>query len=111
VLAALVAVPAVRSEITRLRDTASDQVRRDWQSLSTGNKVVAVGATALVAGGALAGILANDSSRQFALRQIQGRNIPVPMVPGFSLQVNPIGPNQSVMLNLDLSALARKLGM
>ena len=111
VLAALAAVPAVRTEITRLRDTASDQLRHDWRSLSTGDKVVAVGATALVAGGALAGILANDSSRQFALHQIQGRNIPVPMVPGLSLQVNPIGPNQSVMLNLDLSALARKLGM
>jgi hypothetical protein len=111
VLGALAAVPAVRTEINRLRDTASDQLRRDWRSLSTGDKVVAIGATALVAGGALAGILSNNSSRQFALQQIQGRNIPIPMVPGLSLQVNPIGPNQSVMLNLDLSALARKLGM
>jgi hypothetical protein len=111
VLAAIVAVPAVRSEIARLRDTATDQLKRDWRSLSTGEKAGAISVTALVAAGAIAGIVSNDTARQFALRQIQGRNLPVPMVPGLSLQLNPIGPNRSVMLNLDLSALARKLGM
>lgn len=111
VLSALAAVPAVKNEITRLRDAASSQLRRDWRSLSTADKVVVVGGTALVAGGALAGIFANSSSRQFVLSQIQGKNIPVPFVPELSVQVNPIGPNQSVMFTLDLSALARKLGM
>ena len=110
VLAAVMAVPAVRSEIARLRDRATDQLKRDWRSLSTGDKVVGIGVTALIAAGAIAGIVSNDGARQFALQQIQGRNIPVPMVPGLSLQLSPIGPNQSVMLNLDLSALARKLG-
>jgi Domain of unknown function (DUF4157) len=111
VLSALAAVPAVKAEITRLRNEASDRFRHDWRSLSTADKVVAIGGTALVAGAALAGILANNSSRQFALQQIQGKAIPVPLVPGLSVQVNPLGPNQSVILNLDLSTLAKKLGM
>jgi len=111
VLSALAAVPAVKAVINRLRDTASHQLRRDWQSLSTGGSVATIGVTALVAGGALAGILANDSSRHSAFHFIQGKHIPVPFVPGLSLQVNPVGPNQSVMLNLDLSSLARRLGM
>jgi hypothetical protein len=111
VLSALVAVPEVKAAINRLRDTATDRLQHDWRRLSTSDKVVAIGGTALVAGGALAEILSNNASRQFALQQIQGRAIPVPLVPGLSVQVNPIGPNQSVMLNLDLSALARKLGI
>lgn len=111
VLSALAAVPAVKAEITRLRNAATDRLQHDWRSLSTSDKVVAIGGTALVAGGALAGILSNNASRQFALQQIQGKAIPVPLVPGLSVQVNPIGPNQSVILNLDLSTMARKLGM
>ena len=110
-LAAVMAIPAVKTEITKLRDRATDQLKRDWRSLSTGDKVVGISVTALIASGAIAGIVSNNSSRQFALQQIQGRNIPVPLVPGLSFQLNPIGPNQSVMLNLDLSALAKKLGM
>jgi hypothetical protein len=110
-LGAIMAVPAVRTEVNKLRNTATDQLKRDWRSLSTGDKVAGVGVTALIASGVIAGILSNNSARQFALQQLQGRNIPVPMVPGLSFQLNPIGPNQSVMLNLDLSALAKKLGM
>jgi hypothetical protein len=111
VLAAVMAVPAVRTEITKLRDSATDQLKMDWRKLSTGERAGLITGTASVAAGAIAGIVFNDASRQLALRQIRGRNIPVPLVPGLSVQLNPIGPNQSVMLNLDLSTLARKLGM
>lgn len=111
VLSALAAVPAVKAGINRLRDTATHQLRQGWQSLSTGGRAVTIGVSALIAGSTLAGILGNDSSRQFALHFIQGKHIPVPFVPGLSVQVNPIGPNQSVMLHLDLSSLARRLGM
>jgi hypothetical protein len=110
-LGAVMAVPAVRTEVNKLRDKATDQLKRDWRSLSTGDKIAGIGVTTLIASGTIAGIVSNNSTRQFALKQIQGRNIPVPMVPGLSFQLNPIGPNQSVMLNLDLSALARKIGM
>ena len=105
------AVPAVRAEVNKLRDTATDQLKRNWRSLSAGDKSAGIGVSALIASGVIAGIVSNNSARQFALQQLQGRNIPVPMVPGLSFQLNPIGPNQSVMLNLDLSALAKKLGM
>lgn len=110
-LSAVVAIPAVRAAINRLRDMATHHLQRDWQHLSSGGRAATIGVAALITGGALAGILANDSSRQFALHFIQGKDIPVPFVPGLSLQVNPIGPNQSVMLNLDLSPLARRLGL
>lgn len=110
VLSGFAAVPAVKAKINWLRDTASTQARQDWQSLSTGGKALTIGTTALIAGGTVAGILGNDSSRQWALHFIQGKNIPVPFMPELSIQVNPVGPNQSVMMHLDLSSLARKLG-
>ena len=34
------------------------------------------------------GALSNEQSRNFLLNQVQGRNLPVPLVPGLSLQFN-----------------------
>ncbi len=111
VLSAIMAVPSVKTAVTNLQNNAVSVARHDWQQLSTGEKVLTVSAGALLAGGTLAGILSNDSSRQFALQQIQGRNLPVPLVPGLSVRIDPIGPNRSVMFMLDLSSAARRLGM
>lgn len=111
VFSAIMAVPAVQTAVTNLQNNAVSVARHDWQQLSTGEKVLTVSAGALIAGGTVAGILSNDSARQFALQQIQGRNLPVPLVPGLSVRIDPIGPNRSVMFMLDLSSAARRLGM
>ncbi len=41
----------------------------------------------LLGGGALAGVMSNDSARAFVLDFIDGRDIPVPGVAGFSVQL------------------------
>lgn len=111
VLSGIVAVPAVRTALTNLRDTATDRLMHDWRSLSTPGRVATIGATAAIASGLIAGIVSNNSARQFALTQLAGKSIPVPGVPGLGLQLNLTGPNQSVMVTLDLSALAGRLGL
>ncbi len=110
-LSAIMAVPTVKTAVSNLQDNALSAARHDWQQLSTGEKVLVVSTGAVIAGSALAGILSNDSSRQFALQQIQGRNIPVPLIHGLSVRIDPLGPNRSVMFMLDLSSLARRAGL
>ena len=54
------------------------------------------------------GALSNEQSRNFLLNQVQGRNLPVPLVPGLSLQFNMTGPDQRIFFNLDLGRLIRQ---
>ena len=98
-------IPAVDSARTRLLTEASDQARHAWRDLPTGGKVVLLTQTALIGGGALAGILSNPEARQFAFRQLQGTNIPMPGIPGLTFQLNLAGPERSVILNLNVGEM------
>ncbi len=104
-LRALVAVPAVEAALNQLRTLALERVRADWRRLSAGERVAAVSTMALVAGGAVAGILSNPEARATALQELAGRTIPVPGVPGFRLQLDLSGDQWLVGLHLDLGAL------
>jgi hypothetical protein len=102
---ALVRVPAVDSALTSLRTEASGQARHVWHELSTGERVILLSQTALIGGGTLAGILSSSEARQFALEQLQGRDVPVPGVPGLTFQLNLAGQERRVMFNLNLGRL------
>lgn len=107
-LRAIMAVPAVDSTLTRLRDDATRRIRSDWRRLSTGEQVLLVSHGILMGGTALAGILSNEQSRNFVLDQIQNRNLPVPGVPGLSFQFNATGPDRRLFFTLDLARLVSR---
>jgi hypothetical protein len=85
ILRAVMAIPAVDTALTNLRTQG-----------------------VLVGGTALAGVLSNEQSRNFVLNQLQGRDLPVPLVPGLSFQFNITGPEQRIFFNLDLAQLIRQ---
>ena len=102
------AIPAVDTALTNLRTQAMQRARSDWRRLSTGERVLLVTQGVLVGGTALAGVLSNEQSRNFVLNQLQGRDLPVPLVPGLSFQFNITGPEQRIFFNLDLAQLIRR---
>lgn len=104
-LRAILAVPAVDTAITNLRTSAVDHIRSDWERLSTGERVLLVSQGVLIGGGALAAALSNEESRSLVLDQLQGRDLPVPFVPGLSFQFNLTGPDQRIFFTLDLGRL------
>lgn len=105
ILRAVMAIPAVDTALTNLRTQAMQRARSDWRRLSTGERVLLVSQGVLVGGTALTAVLSNEQSRNFVLNQLQGRNLPVPLVPGLSFQFNLTGPDQRIMFNLDLARL------
>jgi len=105
ILRAVMAIPAVDTALTTLRTEAMQRVRSDWQRLSTGERVLLVSQGVLVGGAALTAVFSNEESRSFVLNQLQGRNLPVPLVPGLSFQFNITGPEQRIFFNLDLAQL------
>jgi hypothetical protein len=102
---AVMRIPAVDSALTRLQTEASGQARHAWHELSTGERVILLTQTALIGGGTLAGILSSTGARQFALEQLQGRDLPVPGIRGLTFRLNLAGPERSVMFNLDVGQL------
>jgi hypothetical protein len=112
VMGAIAAVPAVDRAITRLRTQALSQVSRDWSRLSTGDRVLLITTTALIGGGALAGIASDPGARSFMLDQLNGRELGVPGVDGLSVTFNTRPENLGVMLTYDLAPLiSRATGM
>jgi len=108
VMRAVMAIPAVDTALTNLRTQAMQRVRSDWRRLSTGERVLLVSQGVLIGGAALGGALSNEQSRNFLLNQVQGRDLPVPLVPGLSFQFNITGPDQRIFFNLDLARLIRQ---
>ena len=87
-LRGVMAVPAIDEGLDRLSSAALDQVRHDWRALSTGERVGVVSGLVVIGAGTLAGIIANDESRAFALDQLNGRVLPVPGVPWLRMELN-----------------------
>jgi hypothetical protein len=107
---AVMGIPVVQTGITRLRSAAEDRLRRDWRSLSGGERALLITQGVLITGGALAGVLANNEGRRFVLDQVQGRTIPIPGLP-MTFQFNVTGPDQRFVLGLNVGALLpRELG-
>jgi hypothetical protein len=103
-LRAMMAVPAVDAALTNLRTSATDQLARDWRSLSTGERVAVVTQTAVIGGGALAGVASSPEARNFVLGQLQNRSLPTG-VPGLNFQFNLTGPDQRLQFDLNVGAL------
>lgn len=107
VLSALMGVPAVKRAVEKVKTEATDKLRRDWKKLSKGEKAGVVSTAVVIAGGALAGVLSQDKTRQGALEFVQGKSIPVPGVDGLSFSVSPVGKDKKFMVNFDLAAFIR----
>jgi hypothetical protein len=94
-------VPAVDGVLTSLQTEATERIRRDWSSLSTGERVSVISTGAVLAGGTLAGILSSPDARQFTLDVLQNRNLPTG-VPGLDFKFNLTGPDHRVQFNLNV---------
>jgi hypothetical protein len=94
-------VPAVESALTSLQTQALATARQDWRSLSTGGKAALVSQSALIAGGALAGVLSSPDARQFTLDLLQNRSLPTG-VPGLDFQLNLTGPSPQIKFDLNV---------
>jgi hypothetical protein len=105
VVSAILRVPAVDAALTTLREDAASRARREWNSLTTGERALVVSHTAVIGAGALAGIASSAEAREFTLGLIQNRSIPVPGVPGLTFQFNLTGPDQRVRFDLNVGAL------
>jgi hypothetical protein len=103
-LKAILQIPAVQSGVTALQTEAERQLRTNWDSLSTGERVLVITHGVILGGGALAGVLSNPQGRQFLLDQVQGRTIPIPGLP-MTFQFNLTGPDQRVQIGLDVGSL------
>jgi hypothetical protein len=96
---------AIDAALTTLQSRAADQAAHDWRELSTGGRVALISQTALIGGGALAGVLSDPEARTFTLGLLQNRDIPVPGVPGLTFQFILTGPDQRVRFDLNVGAL------
>ena len=105
VMKAIMAVPAVDTALTNLQTLALGRVRRDWRRLSTEGQIATITTTALVGGGALAGVLSNPDTREAAFELLNGRTFPVPGVDGLRFEVGISGTQWMVGFHLDVSSL------
>jgi hypothetical protein len=100
--------PPVEEAGRQLAQLGEQELRR-WDGLSKSEKLTTLGVTALIVGGALAGTLSTPDSRQFLMEAINDKNIPVPKIPGLTVQPQFSGPEQegvpsiAVHLRFDLS--------
>jgi hypothetical protein len=106
VFPAIAADPALGSILQGIQTAALDRVRRDWDRLSTGERVMVITAAVHVGGGALAGVLSHSETQLMAIEMlINGRTFPVPGVRGLSVELNLSGENWMVGFHLDVGAL------
>lgn len=76
-------IPAVQKQI----EAAKGKVLKDLGRTSTREKVVLGTLGVAIGGGALAGIWSNPAARKTALDLLDGKEIPVPYVPGLAIQI------------------------
>ncbi len=104
VLHATLRIPAVQTLVTRLQEEAGRQVRHNWNSLSTGERALVITQGVVLGAGALTGIALSPQARQFALDQVQGRDIPIPGLP-VTFQFNLTGRDQRVTIGVNVGRL------
>ncbi|MDZ8055684.1 MAG: DUF4157 domain-containing protein [Aulosira sp. ZfuVER01] len=104
-LSAIMAVPAIDSALNSLQTQASERISQDWGRLRTGEQVAVVSTTVLIGAGALAGVLSDPTTRQFALNQLNGKTIPVPGLNWLRLEMNTGGDNLMLGMHVDVGRL------
>lgn len=104
-LQAIMAVPAIDGAITSLQTQVGDRIQQDWQRLSLGGQIGFISTTALIAGGALAGVISDPSARRFALDQLNGKTLPVPGLNWLRLEINTGGDNLMLGMHVDVGRL------
>jgi hypothetical protein len=105
IIRAVAAVPAVDTLLTNLQTQARDIAERDWGRLSTGEQIATIATTAIIGGGALAGVLSHPDTRQAAFDLLNGQTFPVPGVEGLQFEVGIRGNDWTVGFHLDVGAL------
>lgn len=105
IVRAVMAVPAVDTALTNLQTRALEQVERDWGRLSTGEQIATIATTAIIGGGALAGVLSHPDTRQEAFDLLNGRTFPVPGIEGLQFEVGISDNDWTVGFHLDVGAL------
>lgn len=104
ILQAVMRIPAVQAGITRLQDQAGDRVRREWSSLSGGERALVITQGIVMGAGALTGLALSPEARQLALDQIQGRDIPLPGLP-VTFRFNLTGEEQQLSIGVNVGQL------
>ncbi len=104
-LQAIMAIPAIDGAITSLQIQAGDRIQQDWRRLSAGEQLGVISTTALIAGGALAGVISDPSARRFALGQLNGKTLPVPGLNWLRLEINTGGDNLMFGMHIDVGRL------
>jgi hypothetical protein len=101
ITSAIYKLPLVQGIVQRANDEAQKQLRAlkaDFQAMPTGEKVVAISTSVIVAAGFIAPIIANKETRLLAFDFIKGKNIPVPGVDGLTFKLLDHGGGVSVPL-------------
>jgi hypothetical protein len=104
IVKAILRVPVVQTGVQRLQDEAGRQVRQGWESMTPGERALLITHSVVLGGTALTGIALNPEARQFALEQIQGRDIPLPRIP-VTMRFNLTGPNQQIFFRVNVGQL------
>ncbi|MFZ5601421.1 MAG: hypothetical protein ACOY7J_03125 [Pseudomonadota bacterium] len=86
-LGAVWRLPFMQQAATRLADDASRRFQRDWGQATTGERALVITQAIVVGGGALTGVLTNSPTRVQVLNFLSGKDIPVPGLPGLSVQL------------------------
>ena len=102
---AVLSDPTLGPALTALGDAAGARARRDFASLSSGATVAVVSTSIAIGGGAVASLLANAEARRWIAVTLNDKIIPVPKVPGLSVQLNLSGPAVIVGLHLDVGKI------
>ena len=108
VVRAVLATPTFRTGLSRLDDYATNRLRRDWSSLGTGGQIGVVSWLTVIAGGALAGVVFDPTSRAWALSQLNGRVLPVPGLDWLRLEINTGESSLMVGTHVDVGTLLQR---
>ncbi|HMQ46533.1 MAG TPA: hypothetical protein PKA00_04580 [Saprospiraceae bacterium] len=105
---AVLSIPAVKTEVDKLKDQAGQQVQDQWSNLSQGGKAAVITSAIVLGAGGAAGLsVMPDTQRRTLLKPISGVEIPIPSTP-LSVQYQQVGQAEQVMLKLDVAKLLRK---
>ena len=94
VLKALHGLPIVQLNLDLLSDDALRQVqvlKNEFDKAPWVDRITVIALGAPIAAGVVGMILGADDARHFAFKQLKGADVPVPWVPGLSLQIKDFG--------------------
>lgn len=103
VMGAVYKLPVVQRMVEQAHDEGFRQLRilrSEWQSASTGDKVMMVTVSGIVVGGMVTTIVANQPTRDMAFNLIKDKDIPIPGVKGLSFKIMDKGAGATVPLGV-----------